>query len=278
MLIERMKNSEGFTSQEQNIINYILKNPKVIYDCSAKDLAALTYTSSSTVVRLCKKLGVNGYPDFKLEFVKNYNIDQKINSVLTYNQTINLNNTEEISDVILTLYNRIFTETKKMLDFNTLNNIIKQIKLAKRVDLYGEHINQHVARQISCKLDNLGINSAVHSGINLQYINNLSPKSKRETVSFILSRTGMNPAMIQIASLLKSNNMNPIAICSDFDTPLSKLCSNTLRIYFDDIILFQSSASHSLSIEYIFDIILTKLHLDMSKPNSVPDNLTPHLK
>lgn len=269
MLLDRMKEAEGLTAQENNILNYIFQNPKSIFECSARELATLTFTSSSTVVRLCKKLGAKGYPDFKLEFIKNFQMDEKILSTLSCTQTLKINNTDDISETLPMLYNRIFYETKKLLNYDALNSIIKQIKTTKRIDIYAEHINNYSARQICCKFDTLGISSVTHSGINLQYIKNISVKNKKETLSFIISYSGANVSMLQIASILKQNNFKTIAICGTGNASLSKLCNETINIYTDDVITAHSSVSHSVSIEYIFDIILTKLQLDMSKSNYV---------
>ena len=269
MLLDRMKEVKDLTAQEDNILNYIFQNPKSIFECSAKELATLTFTSPSTVVRLCKKLGTKGYPDFKLEFIKNFQMNEQILSTLSNTQTIKMNNTKDISEIIPILYNRIFNETKKVLNYDTLNYIIKQLKIIKRIDIYAEHINHYSARQICCKFDTLGISSVTHSGINLQYVNNISKKNKKETLSFIISYSGTNVSMLQIATVLKQNEFNTIAICGTKNDSLSKICNNTIYIYSDDLITAQSSVSHSISLEYIFDIILTKLQMDMSKSNFI---------
>lgn len=77
MLIKKMKYSYNLTSQEQYIVNYILENPTVVFNATANELAKLTFSSSSTIVRLCKKLGLKGYPDFQLKLALEYKQDGK---------------------------------------------------------------------------------------------------------------------------------------------------------------------------------------------------------
>ncbi|WP_019637878.1 MurR/RpiR family transcriptional regulator [Paenibacillus fonticola] len=72
MLIQKMKYMKNLTTQEKSIVDYILKQPGMVFEVTAQELARLTYTSSSTVVRLCKKLGVKGYPDFQLKMALDY--------------------------------------------------------------------------------------------------------------------------------------------------------------------------------------------------------------
>lgn len=72
MLIQKMKYMKNLTTQEKSNVDYILKQPGMVFEVTAQELARLTYTSSSTVVRLCKKLGVKGYPDFHLKMALDY--------------------------------------------------------------------------------------------------------------------------------------------------------------------------------------------------------------
>ncbi|MGF9697652.1 MurR/RpiR family transcriptional regulator [Paenibacillus sp. MABNR03] len=53
-------------------VDYILSNPEVVFDSTAHELAQATYTSLLTIVRLCKKLGTKGYPDFQLKLALDY--------------------------------------------------------------------------------------------------------------------------------------------------------------------------------------------------------------
>ncbi|WP_458125721.1 MurR/RpiR family transcriptional regulator [Paenibacillus sp. Z3-2] len=66
-LLQKLKYASQLTAQEKHIVDYILNNPEVVFDSTAHELAQQTYTSSSTIVRLCKKLGTKGYPDFQLK-------------------------------------------------------------------------------------------------------------------------------------------------------------------------------------------------------------------
>ena len=57
-----------FSSSEKTIAKYILDNGEDILNLSVKELAKQTYTSPATIVRLCRKLGLNGYGDFKIKY------------------------------------------------------------------------------------------------------------------------------------------------------------------------------------------------------------------
>lgn len=122
MLINKMKFMYNLTSQEQYIVNYILKNPSIVFDSTANELAKLTFTSSSTIVRLCKKLGTKGYPDFQLKLALEYKEEDQ-----TKQASISYPNNSMVSglEIIPEIYEQSFVETRKLINENSLGNIVR---------------------------------------------------------------------------------------------------------------------------------------------------------
>lgn len=61
MIIDKMKILDHLTIQEKYLVDYIINNQEDILKKNINELAKLSYTSSATISRLCKKLGFNGY-------------------------------------------------------------------------------------------------------------------------------------------------------------------------------------------------------------------------
>lgn len=155
MLIKKMKYMYNLTSQEQYIVNYILENPTAIFDLTANELAKLTFTSSSTIVRLCKKLGLKGYPDFQLKLALEYKKDRTEDKGAA-------NFSESKSsiygiDLVPDLYERAFIETRRMVNQDNFLRIVEWIKAAERIDVYGVDINYYIAQQACAKWNEVGL-------------------------------------------------------------------------------------------------------------------------
>ncbi|MEG0553842.1 MAG: RpiR family transcriptional regulator, partial [Carnobacterium sp.] len=63
--LTKLKDQTNFTNTEIRIADYIIQNITKIPTIYIEDLAKLTYTSHSTIIRLCKKMGYDGFRSFK---------------------------------------------------------------------------------------------------------------------------------------------------------------------------------------------------------------------
>lgn len=70
MLLEQLKNHSHFTPVEQSVCDYILAHPDQISNLSISELSQLSYSSNATIIRLCRKLGLKGYSEFKITLIK----------------------------------------------------------------------------------------------------------------------------------------------------------------------------------------------------------------
>ncbi|MER2132135.1 MAG: RpiR family transcriptional regulator, partial [Carnobacterium inhibens] len=63
-VLNKLKDQTNFTNTEMRIADYIIQNITTIPTIYIEDLAKLTYTSHSTIIRLCKKIGYDGFRSF----------------------------------------------------------------------------------------------------------------------------------------------------------------------------------------------------------------------
>ena len=67
-LIQQLRQKRDFTSTEAEIADYILEHRDDIAAMTITELAEATYTSKAAVARMCRKLGLDGYRTFKVNF------------------------------------------------------------------------------------------------------------------------------------------------------------------------------------------------------------------
>lgn len=68
MFAQRIENAK-LTPNESIVANFMLTHQTELEEMSTRDIAQATYTSSSTVIRLAKKLGYGGFDDLKKAYL-----------------------------------------------------------------------------------------------------------------------------------------------------------------------------------------------------------------
>lgn len=249
MIVEKIKNY-SFTNQEQALATYILENPECLLEHNAKELAKITYTSSSTIVRFAKKLGFSGYPSLQLQYTKEYSIkNQHQNYTVTKDTPI-----KEVVDVVENLYQYVIQETKQMISKDALVRIVNYMLQAKKIDFYASDINYSRVQSMCIKLSTINVQAQAYNALNESYIESINPK---ECLSFVVSHSGKNNSMIDIAYKLRKRKITTIALTSSIEQSLSLVCNESLYMFSSNDPLH--AIQYGLSLEYLLDILYTCL-------------------
>lgn len=251
-MISELFSTVKLTTQEQAVVTYIRNNPKCILEYNAKKLAEKSYVSSPTVIRLVKKLGFKGYLDFQNTYIQEYMMYED-------NKYDRLNKDSHIDDIIQILpkiYSHVFLETQHMIRKETLVRTINYMLQAKQIDFYANDNNFSQIQSACLKLNTLGIRAQAFNTINQDYVDSFCPQ---DVLSFVVSHSGKNQTMVNVAYQLIKKRVRVIAITGKLDPTLKLICNESLYI---DSSLHHAPTNmmlYGLSIHYIIDILVTAL-------------------
>ena len=141
MIIRKLESKENFTNSEMIIADFILKNLNEIQSLSAENLARKSFTSKASVIRLCKKLNVDGYRDLQRQVDRELNEMYKIQGLLSEEPVSAKTSYEEIISIIPTLYERVIGDTRLNLDPVVMKKIIGKLKKTRKIEIYGVGIS-----------------------------------------------------------------------------------------------------------------------------------------
>lgn len=255
MILERLKAIEDFTHQEQAVAEYILKHMKDIQGMSSEDLARASYTSKATVIRLCKKLGVAGYPELKYQLVSEMVQNIRVNQLLSKEPITDKSTCQDILDILPKLYDKAITDTRLCMDKNAVRRIFNRIKVADRIDIYGSGISYILAQSAAFKFATLGLECSAYEGVNAHY---LSAAKKQKSVSFIISFTGANRSMIDVARYLKkTTDTCVVGLVGRHNEELRKWCDEIVEIPSRDSLLSLKVVTSFTATTYVLDIFFS---------------------
>lgn len=246
-----MKYMKDLTNQERHIVEYIIENPEIVFKVTANELAKLTYTSSSTIVRFCKKFGTKGFPDFQLQFALEYKESNLKNRLQNEEVGVAKEFIDKV-DSIPYIYEEALIQTRKRFNMEDLVVIIDWLKEANRIEVYGVDMNYYIAQQVCAKWNEIGIHASAYNSVNYHLLTNT--KNNAKTVSFVISHTGKNKAIIDIAKTLKSFNQKVIAISGTKQNELAKLADKNIQSYYNHETPHLSKIFNVITTQYIFDV------------------------
>lgn len=266
MIIRRLKETTDLSPSDQIIIEYILEHPDCILKNNANDLALLCYTSSSTIVRLCRKLGFEGYPDFKYKYIEEYHSIKKNIEEITFSSTLN-----DILELLPIRYDLIAKNSADRIDTREFSYIVSEFRKANTIDFYATGINMGICQAACVRLTNLGYHAQVQYGINKHYILSKSPEQKSRTLSFIISHTGENESVIEVAQYLKERNMKMVHLGRS-NNILFELSNYHVLWDNDRFDSRYDNLSYPVSLMFILDVLYLELsnikkHKDPSASN-----------
>lgn len=267
--LNELKQMNKLTSTEQGIVNYILTYPEELEKISSRQLAELTYTSPATVVRICQKLGFSGYSEFKIKYLQEVNQTPRMDQINRTNPITSEDSLHRIVNKVAALEITAIEQTKKGIDLDQLNRVSELLNQATCIDFYAFDNNLHLAKNACSHFLYAGKQAIIHDSSNAQFMQAFA--SVEGHVAIIISRTGENPMLYRIATILCEKKIPLLVLTESRHSSLAKISTEHLYLYnvhrFTDMgtILFQTS------VQYLFDLLFAIL-FSRNFENSVKQN------
>lgn len=208
VMLNMLKNKEALSMAERIVLDYLIENKTSLKDFSVEKIAEAAYTSPASVVRMCKKLGYNGFKDFKIDFI-------------LANSKVEIPETSEYTDVILikdqnngkkAIENNIraLEETINLYDEKTYTKAASLIMNARKILIFGKGSSFLVCKDLEMKLRRIN-KFCVAQGESHDQLVDASFINNKDVVIFI-SNSGKTKEIISSALLAKENKAPIISI------------------------------------------------------------------
>ena len=257
MIVERLTKQQDFTNQEQAAARYILDHMEEMQGMSAEELAKASFTSKATIVRLCKKLEVQGYQELKLQLVAETVQNIRISQLLNEEPITEKSTYGDIINTLPMLYDKAITVTKLSMDKNVMTRINNRLQHADKIDLYGTGISYILAQSAAFKFATLGLESTAYESVNTHYL--ASGKTKK-TVAFLITFTGANKTVINTARYLhETTDHYVVGIVGRHNDDIRQWCHEIVEIPSRDSLLSLKVVTSFTATTYVLDIFFSLL-------------------
>lgn len=226
---QRLQDKKDFTENEKVIADYILTHKEDVLQMSIQDLALKTYTSTSAVMRLCSRIHLSGFKEFKFKFsqeiLKSSNDYTDVDANFPFKRNASI---PEISQQLKKLTIQTIQETQKILSVTDMKRACHIMKKARNVALFGVGDAYLAGLAFQASLTRAGINYLSTPVYGEQGA--LAYTLDKDDCGLVLSYSGNTPATISVAKVLKKRNVPTICITANPESPLAKICDIVLTL------------------------------------------------
>jgi len=232
MIIEQLFGRVKLTSTEKQIADFIEANPRIVINLSLDELSEQCYVSQASVIRLCKKLGVKGFAEFKIKLASELSTfimsEQAIHVDMPISDTAD---GPEIAETFFNLTTQTLKTTYDNLDYQALKDAARLLAKADIVHVYGRGESQIVAEDFHYKLIRIGMHSTMEPQNGFEEAKCLQSSARISQAALVVSHYCNSRHIHYVVDELMSSKIPFVLItAADNAFPYDTFAAVTLRV------------------------------------------------
>jgi DNA-binding MurR/RpiR family transcriptional regulator len=210
---------------ERRVAQAVLDDPVGVAWQNISELASSCGTSATSVVRFCRAIGLHGYPELRLALAGAVARDDK-GSVAAAAEIEPDDDAATIIKKIAYADAKAVTDTASHLDIEALNQAVRELGRARRIDIYGVGASGFVALDLQMKLQRIGRPAFAWTDPHMA----ISSASLREPgdVAIGLSHTGTTVDTIDVLREARDHGATTIAVTNFPWSPITEVADFVL--------------------------------------------------
>ena len=203
-----------YNDARYSVAKFLLENKRELDNYSMQEIADITFTSRSTLVRVAKMLGFSGWNEFISEYKDEvYFLDSHNNDADVNVPFLRGDDYFQIAGQINTVKRQSCEETLEFLDKQLIKQTIDLMKRASRICLFGVSVNVFLGQLFQHKMLQIGRNIEIINQSEMKY---QAYSLKEYDCAIIISYSGNdeNRLPTSLIKILKENKVPIISMTS----------------------------------------------------------------
>lgn len=253
-LILLQEYSASASPAEQGLIRFILNAPETAANSNIKQLSSLSYTSQSTIVRLCTKIGFSGYREFRNVL---YGELEALKRIIRDDDP-EISVSDSIGDIAskVTMANiKSLEGTLHLFDVETIDKCVSLIDGCRTLGLFGVGAGLVVARDAYMKMLRINKPCVFNDDWHNQRLQ--AQNLGKEDLAIVISYSGRTREVVDCTRILAKNNCPIIAITQNDASPVAQLSSYNIYIPSTEQVLRSGAMSSRMAQMNVIDVLYT---------------------
>ena len=200
---------DSLSATERSIADYLLSHPEEAMELSIHEMAERTFSSPSTMIRMCHRIGFDGYKEFR----RAVTYEMAVRKQSEEEERKEIARSDSIEDIIEKItYKNIMSleDTKNLLDADTLRRCVELLRKCRTVLLFGMGASLCAARDAYLKFLRLNKPCMVNDDWHNQRL--MAKNMHPDDVAIVISYSGFTEEMIECARCARDRGARVIAI------------------------------------------------------------------
>ncbi|GAX47378.1 MurR/RpiR family transcriptional regulator [Pseudolactococcus reticulitermitis] len=255
------------TAVERRIADYIFESGESILEKSAQEVSKEIGSSSAALVRFSRKLGYDGFSQFKQKLSAAYAIHA--DNERDYEEVSDAETPLSIKNKLKVRINHMVETTNTSLSDEAVMSVVSCLDKVEVIFVFGIGASAIVAQDIFQKFSRIG--KQVYFIQDTHQLITFLAIQKNQAAFIGISMKGETKEVVELASVIKSMKVPMIAITSNENSTLGQLSDYVLHSISGEAFQMRTAATMSLMAQlYVVDILFymyVSEHFDQSYQN-----------
>jgi len=252
-IISTIRNSlDHLKRAEKMVAECVIQEPGEVIKYTITELAEKAGTSEPTVVRFCRKMGLKGYMELRLNLARSLPSSQYLHETISEQDSA-----LQILDKIFSADLEALRDTKNKIDVQTFNDVVDVLTTAKRIEFYGLGGSGIVAKDAYHKFFRLEIPCIAIVDPHLQVMS--ASLLSQGCVAVAVSVTGSTKDIIESVRIAKETGATVIGITGRAKSPLARICDLHLSVHSQEAAVWLAQMSSRIAQVALLDALFVSV-------------------
>lgn len=251
-----MEQIKDLSASERQAVSFILENAPEAISSTIVQLGTRSFTSTGTITRVYKKLGIDSYSSFKEALISN------LHDFTTSHQIVKKQQIIEVDDSVETIIDKLglnsinaITKVALLNSADTFQYVVNLMKNAKQIHLFGSGVSNLISRDALQKGLRSGLSITAHTYYSEMVMQ--ARLSHPNDLCIIVSYTGETEEIVKISKILKLRKTRTVSITSNTNNTISNLCSTNLYVDARESFFRVGGMDSRVGLEHVLDILFS---------------------
>lgn len=253
-LVKLRELRDSMRGAQRQVADYLLEHPEDVLEMSIHKLAEKTFSSPSTIVRMCARAGFSGYREFRRNLAWELALRQQVRA----DAPKDISHLDSLSDIVEKItYKNIMSleETRDLVDEEALRQCVELLNSCRIVLLFGIGASLLVAQDAYLKFLRVNKLCIFNSDWHSQLL--MARNATAEDCAIVFSYSGETEEVINCMKELRENHTPIIAITRYSPSPVAGLADYKLYTAATETIFRSGAMASRISQLNIIDILYT---------------------